>query len=196
MDADRMTATDDGSVVASWARIESWLDAHAPGTRATLNPPADPAALAAVEAAIGRRLPPDVASSLRCHDGAGPDEHARGRFMLLDGYIPLSTIGIVDQWRMLGKSLSRLGDDMVGRWWHPLWLPVGLHNTGDTLFVDQRPGTGQDAVGDLLTHDGAEVGTWGSFALFLEQTASALESGTEINGNKATVHQGGFLFWQ
>jgi cell wall assembly regulator SMI1 len=196
MDADRMTATDDGSVVASWARIESWLDAHAPGTRATLNPPAEPTALAAVEAAIGRRLPPDVASSLRCHDGAGPDGHARGRFMLLDGYIPLGTIGIVDQWRMLGKSLSRLGDDMVGRWWHPLWLPVGLHNSGDTLFVDQRPGPGQDAVGDLLTHDGAEVGTWGSFALLLEQTASALESGTEINGNKATVHQGGFLFWQ
>lgn len=191
-----MTATDDGSVAASWARIESWLDAHAPGTRATLNPPADLTALDTVEAAIGRRLPPDVAASLRCHDGVGLDEHTKGWFMLLDGYIPLSAAGIVDQWRMLGESLSRLGDDMVGHWWHPLWLPVGLHNTGDTLFVDQRPGTGHDAVGDLLTHDSAEVGTWGSFALLLEQTASALESGAEIYGNKATVHQEGFLFWQ
>lgn len=191
-----MTVTADGSVGASWARIESWLDAHAPGTRATLNPPADPAALATVEEAIGRPLPPDIAASLRCHDGAGPDGYTRGRFTVLDGYIPLSATGIVKQWRMLGESLSRLGDDMVGYWWHPLWLPVGLHNTGDTLFVDQRPGAGQDAVGDLLTHDSAEVGTWASFALLLEHTAAALESGAEINGAKATVHQGGLLFWQ
>ena len=34
-----------GGVIESWERIEAWLGEHAPQTLATLNGPADPAAV-------------------------------------------------------------------------------------------------------------------------------------------------------
>lgn len=97
---------------------------------------------------------------------------------------------------MLGGLLASYDASMVGVWWHPRWVPVAEHATGDTLFVDQRPGPEQGGVGELLTHDGASLRTWPSFADLLEATADALESGEEIEECAAVVQEDGSLGWE
>src|SRR5688500_20298705 len=52
-----------------WTRLESYLQANAPSVLATLLPPATDAQIARAEAALGVRLPPDLAASLKMHDG-------------------------------------------------------------------------------------------------------------------------------
>ncbi|MFG2887010.1 SMI1/KNR4 family protein [Streptomyces sp. NPDC048297] len=180
----------------SWTRIESWLSEHAPRTYATLNPPADAESLRAAEEALGLALPPDLVASLLRHDGSGADQYTQGRFTLPAEYGLLGLEGITRQWHMLGKLLASYDSSMVGSWWHTQWVPIAEHVTGDTLFVDQRPGPRQGSVGELLTHDGASVGLWASFANLLEQTAEALETGEETAECAAVVYGDGSLGWE
>ena len=58
-----------GVVTEAWARIEEWLARHTPASAAALAPPADPADIAAAEAALGLAFPPELVESLRRHDG-------------------------------------------------------------------------------------------------------------------------------
>ena len=180
----------------SWTRIETWLHAHAPRTHATLNPPADESSLRATEEALGLSLPSDLLASLLRHDGSAAGQNTQGRFTLPGEYALLDLEGIAKQWRMLGSILATYEDAMVGAWWHTQWVPIGLHITGDTLFVDQRPGPHQGSVGELMTHDSAFVGVWKSFAELLENTAVALETGEEIEECRAVISGDGSLGWE
>jgi cell wall assembly regulator SMI1 len=60
---------DDESVDVAWKRVEAGLGLVLPASRAHLSPPADAAAIDAVEAALGVALPPDFRRSLTIHNG-------------------------------------------------------------------------------------------------------------------------------
>jgi cell wall assembly regulator SMI1 len=57
------------AVREAWQRIERWLAEHASATLASLNPPADPAQVAAAEAELGVSFPADLVASFARHDG-------------------------------------------------------------------------------------------------------------------------------
>jgi cell wall assembly regulator SMI1 len=52
-----------------WDRLESHLREHAPSVLQTLNPPATDDQIRAAEQTLARKLPDDLAASLRVHDG-------------------------------------------------------------------------------------------------------------------------------
>jgi hypothetical protein len=62
-------ARGDEVVVDSWPRYSDWLAAHAPAAREALRPPADPADLQRLEAAIGLPLPASLRALYLVHDG-------------------------------------------------------------------------------------------------------------------------------
>lgn len=53
----------------AWRQVERFVEAHAPGIAASLNPGADEAALNKAEAALGVRFPPALRVLYRIHDG-------------------------------------------------------------------------------------------------------------------------------
>jgi hypothetical protein len=104
-------------VAESWRRIESWLDDHLPGAKATLRPGVSEADLDRYEATIGRPLPDDVRESWFIHDGQGhiseeayddletPIPESLGLFFglelnpLLDSTDCLSPRSVLAEWR-------------------------------------------------------------------------------------------------
>jgi cell wall assembly regulator SMI1 len=163
-------------VIDSWERIEAWLGVHAPQTLATLNGPADPAAVAEAEQTVGVSFPADLKASLARHDGAGQDQSTPGRFALAEGYGLMSLELTMADWRMFCELLAESDEEaMVGHWWHPQWIPVGDTNTPVRLIVDQRPGPEHGQVGEFLDEDGGHFGRSASFADELAHTADLLE---------------------
>jgi len=61
----------------AWARIETWLKAHAPVSAASLRPPADDEAIADAQRRVGVRLPAELVASLRRHDGVDQEDITR-----------------------------------------------------------------------------------------------------------------------
>src|SRR5215207_6200573 len=82
-----------------WTRLESYLQANAPSILATLLPPATDAQIARAEAALGVKLPPDLAASLKTHDGQ-VQETGRGEA------IPL----VPEEFDRKGESIASWGD--------------------------------------------------------------------------------------
>ncbi|GAB2895989.1 SMI1/KNR4 family protein [Streptomyces mayteni] len=168
------------SVSESWARIDGWLAANAPASLARLRPGADPAALAAAEAALGRPLPADLAASLACHDGSEPDSRLLPHLVDL-----LSAAGVVEQWELWNDVMTEF-DEGEEPWgvlsgethWHRLWVPVTIFQ-GDLEVIDMRPGPGQGRLGSS-PHDGPGHfgdGAWPSLAAYLAAVADVLTTG-------------------
>jgi len=60
-------------VIGAFARIDAWLEAHAPEVLARLRPGASEEELAGAETALGRALPTSLRTSYGAHDGAKDD---------------------------------------------------------------------------------------------------------------------------
>ncbi|MFK0236318.1 DUF4259 domain-containing protein [Streptomyces vinaceus] len=128
-------------VTRSWARIDSWMQRHAPASYALLAPPADPAEVEAAQEAMGVRFPADLLHSLACHDGL--TEWAN----VFPDQPPMSVAGILDHWQMCVEIAGDASDpsELHGDeepWWHPQWIPWA-QSDGDSQIIDMREGPGQ-----------------------------------------------------
>jgi cell wall assembly regulator SMI1 len=154
-----------------WDRLESFLRASHPALLATLNPPATDAEIARAEAALGVRLPADLAASLKVHNGqiqetgSGegqplvPAEYDRnGQYIASWG--ELAPLDLIVSSTQIGRETLAYGigdgdgdDDMDADEAFEIRGPVrtdGKWNfvsfvdagTGDTLAVDLAPAAG------------------------------------------------------
>ncbi|WP_246364613.1 SMI1/KNR4 family protein [Nonomuraea rhodomycinica] len=180
------------AVHRQWRRIERWLRTHAPKSRRTLAGPAEPAAVAAVEARMGRRLPDDLRASLLRHDGAVTAEDTWGFGFL--GNTSLSVREILDTWRGLcdvdDEDYGGEESDPRSEWWDGRMLPVGADGSGNHLVVDsvRRDVGDTDNEGTMdFTPGGVRIR---SYHTLLKATADALEKGRAIGYWKPEVVAG------
>jgi cell wall assembly regulator SMI1 len=149
------------SVQDTWSRFEHWLRANWPKGLARLKSPATDDQVAALEAALGVRLPADYVASLKCHDG----QVAGSQWLFPHGEL-LSTSEVLGQWTVWRELLDDGefedgGSDpqagIRGDWWNPQWIPFTHNGGGDHLCLDLDPAAG-GCVGQVITmwHDMAE----------------------------------------
>ncbi|MBO3749148.1 SMI1/KNR4 family protein [Streptosporangiaceae bacterium NEAU-GS5] len=172
-------------VDAVWHRIERWLAKKAPETYRTLNGPAQPAAIAKYEAAMGARFPDDLRASLLRHDGAASGSHGPG-FGPAPFYSFMPVVQIFKQWRGLCAVMV---DEGAEGWWDGHLVPFADASDGGNLFVDPRDGsTGEFFNEDGLTTTGDVA--WSSYLALLTATARSLETHTPLRGWQPTLHHG------
>ncbi len=139
-----------------WERIEEWLRAHAPAVLASLNPPTDPARLAAAERHLGVALPDDFRGTYLRHNGGGHGLFGGWDWLSLDG-----VMSEWDAWKDLldgGEFEGIMPCETDGRtvtdWWHPGWIPFTSSGSGDSYCIDLSPGpTGTLGQVVVMWHD-------------------------------------------
>ncbi|MDQ1015626.1 hypothetical protein [Streptomyces afghaniensis] len=171
------------AVEESWARVDAWLARHAPLSHAMLRPPASPAGIADAERALGVPFHPDLVASLRCHDGAEPDDGT----VQLSFYGPLC--GVADIVRNT-TLLRSLGVEEAGL---PLTLGIG-RRASDGLFLASRPGPRHGYAGRRFDEDMTSFAHWPSLRHVLADLADALEGGRPFLG-RIPVAVAGKLGW-
>ncbi|MGW7328504.1 DUF4259 domain-containing protein [Streptomyces sp. NPDC054840] len=181
-------------VARSWARIDTWMQRHAPASHALLAPPADSAEVEAAQEAMGVRFPADLLESLACHNGITQWAN------LVPDQPPMSIAGMVEHWQMCvdiagdDPDLTEPdGDDEP--WWHPQWIPWA-QSDGDSQIIDMREGPGQGRIGSTA-HDGRAYfdDGWPSLAVYLTVVADALDHGSEVDGDTPYLTEDGELWW-
>jgi len=199
------TSLDSTSLADTWARLEAWLDVHAPHLGASLQPGATPREIAALEAQIGMRLPDDVAVSWLRHDGQADDAAngllppAPGRFAWMEiPQVLLSLEGIEREWRMMKELVD--GGEFKGKtsepetgirddWWNVGWVLLSTDGGGNSFCLDLSP-TSQGTVGQIIEfkHDGkARRLLAPSFPAWLGQLADDLEAGVYALDNEGDL---------
>lgn len=155
-----------------WVGIEQWLQINAPGTFATLNPPADDSTLAQLGDRLGLQLPAELVACLRRHDGAdnsavGPGFSFPGGFHLRDA-AGIATDAAVCQ-TVLRGDLS-----MRGYLWHEAWIPFASDFGGYFLVYDtrRRPPFGRVFYRNMV--EGPWCASWDSLESLLADTLDAL----------------------
>ena len=182
-----------GTVPRAWARIEDWMQQHAPASAALLAPPAQEARIAEAQAVLGADLPDELVDSLRRHDGLLEWGN------VLPDTPPLSVAQLVEEWRTNMVAADEDGFTPVPweeePWWHPLWVPFA-GSDGSAQILDLRPGPGYGRLGEWA-HDGCGdfSEAWPSLAAYLTATADALDTGGEVRGSVAYVTVRGELWW-
>jgi cell wall assembly regulator SMI1 len=106
-------------------RLETWLAGHRPRYRRALNPPATPAQLATLDAALGRPAPAPLAILLAWHNGQG--EAFAGAF--------------VENWRLMSAAgiaaaKADLDVDSGATGWRPDWVPFLDDDAGSYVCLD------------------------------------------------------------
>lgn len=132
------------TVAESWAVVHEWLDLNAPAVRRALNPPADEAALARLEAVVGTELPENFRASYRTHDGSAP---VSGPIV----GVPLLTVsGLAKEWKSLrteSPSMPPPDQPMSARpgaireiGWSAGWVPFAGPDEQNYIALDFDPG--------------------------------------------------------
>jgi cell wall assembly regulator SMI1 len=175
-----------GTLAENWGRIVAWYEVNTPSGTLRLPPGASPQALDAAEAKLGQRLPDDLRSFYRLHDGLG------GSWLLHYGEF-LSLDNLVMQWGWYADmertedpadplyQTKAVSGPIKPVWWSSRRLPV-TDNSGDHTMIDLDPAPG-GTVGQVITYD-HEVGPMRvlapSFSAWLALIAVALEAGKAI----------------
>jgi cell wall assembly regulator SMI1 len=89
----------------------------------------------------------------------------------------------------LNKTLAEFGVDMVGKWWHPRWVPFASHINADALFVDHRPGASFGAVGKFR-HAGTPKLLGLEVLEFFQRFHRSLLDGSPLLGEIPAVQEG------
>jgi hypothetical protein len=172
------------AVEESWARLDTWLARRAPLTHATLRPPAPQAGIEDAERTLGVPFHPDLVASLRCHDGAKPDDGA----VQLSSYGPLCGVADIVRNTAFLRSLG------VGEAGLPLTLGIG-RRPSDGLFIACRPGPRHGQVGRRFDEDTPSFARWPSLRHVLADLADALEGGLVFLG-RTPLAVAGKLGWE
>ncbi|QDQ09513.1 SMI1/KNR4 family protein [Streptomyces spectabilis] len=111
--------------------------------------PAERAAVAAAERAIGQSFPEPLVESPLRHDGMDHYD------LLPPFWSLLGAQDIAEAWQ---RSMKICGDDLAtaeegdpegeyGPWWHAQWIPFAANGAGDYLVIDQRPSARRGRIG-------------------------------------------------
>jgi cell wall assembly regulator SMI1 len=178
----------------SWARLTAWLATNAPASYATLSPSATPAKLDACERELEVALPADLRRLLLVNNGAaefdtGGTYHREAAF-LPGGHRLLSAAELATESRSLVEIVSDHGDEMIGYWWHPQWVLFARHVAADGMAIDQRPGPGQESVGEFMHEDHTEFTMATSLAEYVAKVADSIENGTDFLYYRPFVEDG------
>lgn len=149
---------------AVWTRIHAWLDANAPEGYGHLRPGASDRAVQAAEEAMGVRLPDDLKTSYRTHDGQDNEPGLIGG----EGWRLLSRQEMVEQW---------------GRWCQSdpkstCRVPIAWVGTGDYVFLNLALDAEESSRLMIQRSDSSDPDPLApSFSSWLEGFADQLEDG-------------------
>ncbi|MFF2520763.1 SMI1/KNR4 family protein [Streptomyces liangshanensis] len=177
------------TVERSWARIESWLAHHAPHTHGLLRPPALPEDIEAAELRLGVTFPSDLRASLLRHDGVRLEQGT----LTLGYYGPLSGVADIvksaEFLRGFGSEDDEADLDEETRdefaYWprERLLITLGIcWQSSDGMFLATRPGPHRGRVGRYFDEDVPSFTAWKDPGNVLADFATALENGTQFNG--------------
>jgi cell wall assembly regulator SMI1 len=177
-----------GDLRAACKRIEAWMGRHAP-SMLDVSAPATPARIAELEAALGGRMPGELAEWLSIHDGEGFS--IRGAPADTDWTL-LGAGRIREDWaetRSLHAELDaeygaaavhhRVEGPMTAASWKEGWIPLASDGAGDKLCFDLEPEPG-GSIGQLVvvSRDASpHKVVAASLAEVLESFADGLERG-------------------
>lgn len=184
-EAEEQSSPEHARMAELWKRIETWLTSHHPSEADMLSPPAVAEELEAVEASIGRPVPPLLRASLMVHNGESDEPVG-----LLYSYELLQTTQILDEWKTMKEVAATWSDEQNTaldpvegvqlRHWHTGWIPIAADGGGNFFCVDADPAPGGH-VGQVLFFD-HEVGPTyvaaRDLAEWLTVFANKLEGGT------------------
>jgi cell wall assembly regulator SMI1 len=172
----------DTDVARTWLGLETWARSNLPGMLSELNGPAQPQAIAHLEATLGFALPVDFRTSLGVHDGETGD----GAFLDNPGQL-LNVRAIEDDLELERRALRRYADLVADKLSGPARralyaqrrVPIIDFNRDEIWLLDLDPAPGGQ-VGQVLMRD-AENGKLEvvapSFAQFLSDYLQRLETG-------------------
>jgi cell wall assembly regulator SMI1 len=132
-------------MLATWQKLERWLEEHAAHLLDELNPGALPADIANLEKAIGTPLPSAFRDFYKVHNGQEPGEG------LVETEELLSTERILEEWRVWKDLLdngnfhgthSEPEEGVKNDWWNPLWIPITYDGSGNHYCIDLDPAPG------------------------------------------------------
>ena len=197
-------------IEASWARITTWLQAHAPATAATLRPAAPAEELARTEESTGVLWPQQLRTWFTLHDGWDRDAWAS----VLPGWSsPMSLTRSLEErqiWLDVWRDLADDDEDIAARRTEaaqqqagqvagvflPSFVPLDEDQSGDVLFVDCRPGPRHGCVTHWMNHDFDHYGLgWWSIGQMLSDVAEHLEQQTPCRYWRPRVEDGS-LRWE
>jgi cell wall assembly regulator SMI1 len=189
-----------------WDRIDAVLESQAPLVFQQLKPPASVKQISETESALGVVLPEEIRVAYLRHNGClpawrllpGPPQQNR-LFVPYFNWCDLDVM--VQRWQLMQSELKlsqQLRPDWyVGAedWWNDLdvkpegwrtqWIPIGLSDTPDTLYIDLDPGP-KGSVGQMISTDGAHDGA-SVFAANLNDYLARLIDGLEAG---SITHEG------
>nr|BDT34765.1 ankyrin repeat domain-containing protein [Myxococcus sp. MH1] len=173
-----------------WKQIGDWADKHHPdhASRLTVNRPATPERIAALEKQVGKALPSDFRAFLQKFGGGTPTS----RGLSISEYDVLTTEQIQELWKGLREhvdngvfkkarphELSKDQRFVKWTWWHPGWVPFASDSGGNLYCVDLEPEE-HGSVGQVIRWEihGGPLGPFAdSMEDFFEEYLRKLESG-------------------
>jgi hypothetical protein len=174
-------------VAGAWLRIERWLAAKAPHTRASLRAGADAAMVADAQGRLGLVFPDDLVASLQRHDGC---EWSRGHLGLAGPFRPADVADMAGRHLQTEEVLAQFEG-----YWDRHLLMFAVTNTDWGLVVDCEPGDRHGRVGTWNGGEGVSWTGWPSIGALLSGVADALETGHPV-GDWVPVAFGGQLDWK
>lgn len=141
--------------------IELIQQAASPEIAASVNPPADAEAIAALESRLGVSLPEAFKAYLATMDGQNALGDLHG-FVGDDRLLPIAEIiALMDQMSDLfgdEEPLAHIKENKVRPvLWDPLWVPFGAFDGAPRLILDLHPGS-NGTVGQVVqTWPGADL---------------------------------------
>ncbi|WP_426514648.1 SMI1/KNR4 family protein [Dactylosporangium sp. McL0621] len=192
------------SVDASADRIFGWLREHAPGTAATLKPPAGPDALDAAEREVGAAFPHDVRRWYGRADGMEWTYPWRGA-LIPSFHRPYPLAMALDIRNMMLEVAAQFPQErppsaVAGEpsaIWQPSFLPIAADTGGVKLLVDLRDG---EQRGCVMEYDKVFAcqgrASWPGVAAMLADVAGALVHDRVAGGYRPQVDEQGCLYWR
>ncbi|MEV4130548.1 SMI1/KNR4 family protein [Dactylosporangium sp. NPDC049742] len=191
--------------------VLAWLDRSMPGAVSQLRPPARNEDLRAVETAVGRSLPGDLASWWRAMDGVDgtlsliPPHHSpystraalENREILLDGWN--AAVGHDDPERfdaLVADAEQEPAGSACRFAWLPSWLPIAGDRGGDYVFADLRPGPANGCLRLFYRDAGAsDVVVWPGVAAMVAEIATGVTFDLPVAGCLPWIEAPGTLTW-